>query len=60
VAGGPWTDVVEWAGPWPIEERWWDAARGRRRARLQLLTADGQARLVVLEQGRWHVAATYD
>jgi protein ImuB len=59
VAGGPWVDVVEWAGPWPLEERWWDGG-GRRRARLQLLTADGQARLVVLEAGAWHVAATYD
>lgn len=60
VSGAPWTEVVEWAGPWPLEERWWDSARGRRRARLQLVTADGQARLVVLEQGRWHVTATYD
>jgi protein ImuB len=60
VAGGPWTEVIEWAGPWPLEERWWDSASGRRRARVQLVTTDGQARLVVLEQGRWHVDATYD
>lgn len=60
VAGGPWSDVVEWAGPWPLEERWWDSARGRRRARLQLVTEDGQARLAVLEGGRWHIDATYD
>jgi len=60
VAGGPWTEVIEWAGPWPLEERWWDSASGRRRARVQLVTSDGQARLVVLEQGRWHVDATYD
>jgi protein ImuB len=60
VAGGPWSDVVEWAGPWPLEERWWDSARRRRRARLQLVTADGQARLAVLEGGRWHIDATYD
>jgi protein ImuB len=60
VGGGPWTEVVGWAGPWPLEERWWDPARARRRARLQLVTADGQARLVVLEAGAWHVEATYD
>lgn len=60
VAGGPWTEVLDWAGPWPLEERWWDSAQARRRARLQLVTADGQARLVVLEHGRWHVDATYD
>ena len=60
VAGGPWTDVQAWAGPWPLEERWWDSARRRRRARLQLVTADGQARLLTLESGRWRVEATYD
>ncbi len=60
VAGGSWVEVIAWAGPWPLEERWWDSASGRRRARLQVVTADGQARLVVLEQGRWHVDATYD
>jgi len=60
VAGGPWSDVVAWAGPWPLEERWWDAAGSRRRARLQLVLADGPARLAVLEGGRWQVTATYD
>lgn len=60
VAGGPWTEVLAWAGPWPIEERWWDPARHRRRARLQLVTADGQARLLALERGTWGVEATYD
>jgi protein ImuB len=60
VLGGPWVDVLAWAGPWPLEERWWDSARRRRRARLQLVTTDGQARLVVLESGQWRVEATYD
>jgi protein ImuB len=60
VDGQPWLDVVAWAGPWPLEERWWDAARRRRRARLQLVTADGQARLATLERGQWQVEATYD
>ncbi len=60
VAGGPWADVLDWAGPWPLEERWWDTARRRRRARLQLVTSDGQARLLTLESGRWRVEATYD
>jgi protein ImuB len=56
----PWCEVVAWAGPWPLEERWWDVATSRRRARVQLVTADGRARLVVLEAGRWQVEATYD
>jgi protein ImuB len=60
VAGGPWQEVVAWAGPWPLEERWWDAARHRRRARVQLVTADGQAHLVCIEAGAWRVDATYD
>ncbi len=60
VEGDPWTDVIAWAGPWPLEERWWDTARRRRRARLQLVTRDGQARLATLEHGTWHVEATYD
>jgi protein ImuB len=60
VAGGPWMDVVTWAGPWPAEERWWDAAASRRRARLQVCLDDGTAHLVVLESGRWRVEATYD
>jgi protein ImuB len=60
VAGGPWLMVDGWAGPWPLEERWWDSARHRRRARLQLVTSDGTARLVTLEAGTWHVEATYD
>ena len=52
--------VVAWAGPWPVDERWWDPLRRRRRVRLQMVTADGTARLVVLTDGRWTVAATYD
>lgn len=60
VGGGPWVEVVAWAGPWPLEERWWDGATARRRARLQIVPADGPARLLVLEHGRWHVTATYD
>ena len=52
--------VVAWAGPWPLHERWWDPGRRRRRVRLQVVTADGTARLVVLEGGLWSIAATYD
>jgi hypothetical protein len=32
VDGDPWLEVVAWAGPWPLEERWWDTARRRRRS----------------------------
>jgi protein ImuB len=52
--------VTAWAGPWPLDERWWDTLRRRRQARFQLLTDDGVARLCVIEAGRWWVTATYD
>ena len=52
--------ITAWAGPWPVEERWWDAEAHRRRARFQMLTDDGVARLVALEGGRWWLEAVYD
>jgi protein ImuB len=52
--------VVAWAGPWPLEERWWDPASARRRARLQVVTDAGTAWLVVLEAGAWRAEAAYD
>ena len=59
VDGGLWAPVVAWSAPWPVEERWWSPAR-RRAARLQVLTADGVARLLVTERRCWRVEATYD
>lgn len=39
-----WSAVRAWAGPWCIDERWWDAVAHRRRARLQVvLSPAGQA-----------------
>ncbi len=51
--------VQAWAGPWPIDERWWDTARARRMARFQVLTESGRLLLVGVEQGRWWLAAEY-
>ena len=59
--------VISWAGPWPVEEKWWDTARSRRLVRLQVviekLLPDGsqqvQALLVALEHGEWSIAAIY-
>ena len=50
--------VAAWAGPWPVDQRWWSAS-GRRLARLQLVTADGEAYLVAVEHQRWAVLAMY-
>ncbi|MDQ2728143.1 MAG: DNA polymerase Y family protein [Actinomycetota bacterium] len=54
-----WMAVTAWAGPWPVEERWWDGG-GRRRARFQMEVVTGAAHLVVREDGQWWVEATYD
>ena len=60
IAGSPPIGVMGWSGPWPADERWWDPAAARRRARLQVLLDDGTAHLLVIEQGRWRLEATYD
>ena len=60
VSGGPWTEVTAWAGPWPVDERWWDPPAHRRRARFQAVLADGSAWLLALEGGRWWAEASYD
>jgi len=53
-------EVVAWAGPWPADERWWDPDRARRRARVQVVLADGTAHLLALEGGVWHREGSYD
>jgi len=60
IAGSSSVGISGWAGPWPADERWWDPAAARRRARLQVLLEDGTAHLLVLEQGQWRLEATYD
>ncbi|MPZ94515.1 MAG: DNA polymerase Y family protein [Propionibacteriales bacterium] len=52
--------VAAWAGPWPVEERWWDEAATRRLARFQVVGVDGSAWLLVVEGGRWWTEACYD
>jgi len=53
-------EVVGWAGPWPVDERWWAPAEAIRSARFQLLLADGRALLLALTDARWVVEAVYD
>lgn len=54
-----WHRVQSWAGPWPITERWWDAA-GRRLHRFQLTDTEGGAWLLLLENHSWWAEASYD
>jgi len=53
-------EITAWAGPWLSDERWWDPATRRRRARFQVVIDDGAAYLLSLEGGSWWVEAMYD
>lgn len=52
--------ISAWAGPWPLNERWWDAARARSVHRFQVVDPAGSAWLLVLEGGLWRAEARYD
>ena len=52
--------VQAWAGPWPVRERWWDAAAARNFNRFQLVDAAGSAWLLVLEGREWTAEGRYD
>ncbi|MCA1820395.1 MAG: DNA polymerase Y family protein [Pseudonocardia sp.] len=58
--------VLTWAGPWPVEERWWEPGGGRRCARLQAVldvagpADDPLAVLLACETGRWRVEGIYE
>jgi len=60
VSGGRWSEVTAWAGPWPVDERWWDPVVRRHRARWQVVTAAGVGFLLSQVGDRWEVEATYD
>jgi len=51
--------VTSWAGPWPVEQRWWSPERHRRLARFQIVLDDGTAQLLTVEQQCWWLVATY-
>ncbi len=60
VESGRRRGIEAWAGPWPVVERGWDAARARRAHRFQVVDADGGAWLLVCEGDVWTAEATYD
>lgn len=60
VEGGRRRAIEAWAGPWPVVEREWDAARRRRAHRFQVVDADGAAWLLVCEDGGWVAEGRYD
>ncbi|MFS0732291.1 DNA polymerase Y family protein [Microbacterium sp. 1P10UB] len=60
VESGRRRGVTAWAGPWPVMERGWDAARSRRAHRFQVVDTDQIAWLLVWEDDRWQAEARYD
>ena len=60
VAGAQRRGVDRWAGPWPVIERGWDAARARRAHRFQIVDTEQVAWLLVCEEGGWTVEGRYD
>jgi protein ImuB len=53
-----------WAGPWPVDERWWDPElpKSGRTARAQVLLdgRDERALLLCYRQRRWYVEGIYE
>jgi protein ImuB len=54
-----------WAGPWPVDERWWDdrpkaGQGGSRAARAQVLLEDERAFLLCYRQRRWYLEGAYE
>jgi protein ImuB len=60
IADDPPVEIAGWAGPWPVDERWWAPGEARRQARFQVDLADGRALLLALSAGEWTVEAVYD
>jgi protein ImuB len=52
--------IIAWAGPWTSDDQWWDAAKHKRQAFLQIVTESGAAHLVAVSGGGWFLDATYD
>lgn len=59
INGGAAQQIVSWAGPWPIDERWWDPQQHRRLARFQFTTGNGAAVLATVEHQQWWISAFY-
>lgn len=50
--------VADWAGPWPVSERWW--GDGARAAWLQAVLEDTYPLLLSFSSGVWRVEGVYD
>jgi protein ImuB len=60
-----WQPVDAWAGPWPVDEQWWEVPTGstpprRMVARFQVVGADGRAWLMRCDGDQWWTEAAYE
>jgi protein ImuB len=53
-------ELQGWAGPWPVDERWWDPAVAQRAARAQVLLDEPRALLLICAEGIWTVEGVYE
>ncbi len=53
-------DITAWAGPWPIDERWWDPRTATRSWRFQVVDHAGCGWLLLLDSTGWWAEARYD
>ena len=52
--------IDAWAGPWPIDELWWEPDQARQIARFQIADVNGSAWLLIVENDQWWTEARYD
>ncbi|WP_068118900.1 DNA polymerase, partial [Nocardioides massiliensis] len=60
-----WQPVEAWAGPWPVDESWWEAGAAASpaaspAARFQVVGIDGRAWLLRCRDATWELEAAYD
>lgn len=65
VAHGREERLCWWAGPWPVDERWWDDRSGAgqgsgRTARAQILLESERALLLCYRRRRWYLEGSYE
>ena len=52
--------ILGWAGPWLLDERWWESGTTSTRARMQVLTEEGPPLLLGFADGGWRVEGVFD
>lgn len=55
-----WQAIDSWAGPWPVDEHWWEGAGRGLVSRFQVVGVDGRAWLMRCDAAGWWTEASYD